>query len=75
MVTFDMQKFWIIACLCSSTNWFESYLSRKSRRQAMIGCIKRNDWLLADTALYFEFENELKFYNLEARFPRDAALQ
>ena len=27
--------------------------------------IKRNDWLLADT--YFEFENELKFYNLEAR--------
>ena len=36
--------------------------------------IKHNDWLLADTcpqaaiiALYFEFENELKFYNLEAR--------
>ena len=40
--------------------------------------IKRNDWLLADTcpqarvrkqsiiALYFEFENELKFYNLGA---------
>ena len=37
--------------------------------------IKRNDWLLADTCpqqpiieLYFESENELKFYNLEARF-------
>ena len=44
--------------------------------------IKRNDWLLADTcphclrtrvrkqpiiALYFESENVLKFYNLEAR--------
>ena len=36
--------------------------------------IKCNDWLLADTcpkqpiiALYFEFENELKFYYLEAR--------
>ena len=28
--------------------------------------IKRNDWLLADIVLYFEFENELKFYNLEA---------
>ena len=36
--------------------------------------IKRNDWLLADAcvrkqptiALYFESENELKFYNLEA---------
>ena len=37
--------------------------------------IKRNDWLLADTcrvckqqiiALYFELENELKFYNFEA---------
>ena len=35
--------------------------------------IKCNDWLLVDTchkqpiiALYFEFENELKFYNLEA---------
>ena len=35
--------------------------------------IKRNDWLLAGTsrkqpiiALYFEYENELKFYNLEA---------
>ena len=35
--------------------------------------IKRNDWLLADMcvhkqpiiALYFEFENVLKFYNLE----------
>ena len=26
--------------------------------------IKRNDWLLGDIALYFE--NELKFYNLEA---------
>ena len=27
--------------------------------------IKRNDWLLADTiiALYFAFENELKYYN------------
>ena len=40
--------------------------------------IKRNDWLLADThvhkqpiiALYFEFENELKFYNLEAWCPK-----
>ena len=36
--------------------------------------IKRNDWLLADKfrkqpiiRLYFEPENELKFYNLEAR--------
>ena len=32
--------------------------------------IKRNGWLLARKqqiiALYFEFENELKFYNLEA---------
>ena len=35
--------------------------------------IKHIDWLLADAcpqtanlALYFEFENELKFYNLEA---------
>ena len=32
--------------------------------------IKPNDWLLADTkpiiALYFELENELKFYNLDA---------
>ena len=32
--------------------------------------IKRYDWLLANKqpiiALYFEFENELKFYNLEA---------
>ena len=32
--------------------------------------IKYYDWLLADKqpiiALYFEFENELKFYNLEA---------
>ena len=32
--------------------------------------IKRNDWLLADKqpiiVLYFEFENELKFYNLQA---------
>ena len=34
--------------------------------------IKRNDWLVADTskqpiiALYFELENELKFYNTEA---------
>ena len=26
--------------------------------------IKRKDWLII--ALYFEFENELKFYNLEA---------
>ena len=36
--------------------------------------IKRNDWPLADKqpiiALYFEFENELKFYNLEARMTR-----
>ena len=38
--------------------------------------IKRNDWLLADTcvhkqpiiAVYFESENELKFYNLVARY-------
>ena len=38
--------------------------------------IKRNDWLLADTcvrkqpiiALYYESENELTFYNLEAKF-------
>ena len=36
--------------------------------------VKCNDWLLADTCrkqpiiLYFESENELKFYNLEARF-------
>ena len=38
--------------------------------------IKRNDWLIADTsirnqpiiALYFEPENVLKLYNLEARF-------
>ena len=36
--------------------------------------IKGNDWLLADSvlkqpiiALYFEFENVLKLYNLEAR--------
>ena len=33
--------------------------------------IKGNHWLLAGKqpiiALYFEFENELKFYNLEAR--------
>ena len=36
--------------------------------------IKCNDWLLADTCpqaanhcVYFELENELKFYNLEAR--------
>ena len=29
--------------------------------------IKCNDWLLADIALYFESENELKFYNLKAR--------
>ena len=37
--------------------------------------IKRNDWLHADRCphaanhieLYFESENELKFYNLEAR--------
>ena len=37
--------------------------------------IKRNDWLLAEAtrpqepiiALYFDSENELKFYNLEAR--------
>ena len=35
--------------------------------------IKRNDWLLADTCpktanhcAFFEFENELKFYNLES---------
>ena len=32
--------------------------------------IKRYDWLLANKqpiiALYFEFENELNFYNLEA---------
>ena len=26
--------------------------------------VRRNDWLLG---LYFESENELKFYNLEAR--------
>ena len=41
--------------------------------------IKHNDWLLADNVdnvckqpvivLYFEFENELKFYNLKARPP------
>ena len=38
--------------------------------------IKRNDWLVADTcvrkqpifALYFELENELKFYDLDAWF-------
>ena len=37
--------------------------------------IKRNDWLLADMCLqaanhcaFFKFENELKFYNLEARY-------
>ena len=35
--------------------------------------IKRNDWLLVDMcppiiALYFEFENKLKFYNLKTRF-------
>ena len=37
--------------------------------------IKRNDWLLADTCpqaanpcALFEFETELKFYNLEARY-------
>ena len=36
--------------------------------------IKRNGWLLADTCpeadnhcAFFEFENELKFYNFEAR--------
>ena len=41
--------------------------------------IKRNDWLLTDIrkqpiiALYFEFENDLKFYNLGAWFGmRDA---
>ena len=28
--------------------------------------IKRNNRLLANIALYFESENELKFYNLEA---------
>ena len=26
--------------------------------------IKHSDWLLADMCPYFEFENELKFYNL-----------
>ena len=32
--------------------------------------IKRNDWLLADNVivLCFELENELKFYNVEARY-------
>ena len=36
--------------------------------------IKRNDWLLGDTckqpilALYFESQNELKIYNIEARY-------
>ena len=36
--------------------------------------IKRNDWLSASNqsiiALYFEFENELKFYNLGAWYPK-----
>ena len=42
--------------------------------------IKRIDWLLVDTcpqpiiALYFEFGNELKFYNLEVRPPDKSAL-
>ena len=29
--------------------------------------IKRNDWLLADIVLYFEFEDVLKFNNVGAR--------
>ena len=45
--------------------------------------IKRNDWLLVDTcvrkqpiiARYFESENELKFYNLEARWRSNPGLQ
>ena len=43
--------------------------------------IKRIDWLRADTCpqaanhcAYFESENELKFYNLEARFRRQKTL-
>ena len=44
--------------------------------------INRNDWLLADTcplaanlALSFESDNELKFYNLEARTSLIVSLQ
>ena len=33
----------------------------------MIGCLRTRVCKLSIIALYFEFENELKFYNLEAR--------
>ena len=43
--------------------------------------VMRNDWLLVDTCpqaanhcALFEFENELKFYNLEARCPMNPFL-
>ena len=32
----------------------------------MIGCLRTRDRKQPIIALYFEFENELKFYNLEA---------
>ena len=57
-------------CICTVTPGLEVIKLEHSLRLK----IKRNDWLLADKcpqqpiiALYFESENEFKFYNLEAR--------
>ena len=61
--------------------WGHSQTQNKAQLLAACGHVKlkirRNYWLLADTcppAFYFEFENELKFYNLEARFETEALL-
>ena len=41
--------------------------SLKLKKSAMIGCLRTPVRKQPIISLYFEFENELKFYNLEAR--------
>ena len=41
-----------------------------SKQSTMIGCLRTHARKQPIIVLYFEFENELKFYNLGARFKR-----
>ena len=41
----------------------------------MIGCLRRRVRKQPIIGLYFEFENELKFYKLEARYSRNSTLK
>ena len=48
-------------------NYFQGLEVSNSKLSAMVGCLRTRVRKQPIIALYFKFENEIKFYNLEAR--------